>query len=89
VLRNHFSLNEIDKIVIGVNETANMLCQPLDDRCHPKTLQDAKFSIPFMVAIAFVHGSVSLNNLTEKALRDPKVLELTKRRQSGKSSIFY
>ncbi|MDR7239227.1 MmgE/PrpD family protein [Neobacillus drentensis] len=79
VLRNQFSLNEIDQIVIGVNETADMLCQPLEDRCHPKTLQDAKFSIPFMVAFAFVHGSVHLNNLTEKALMDTEVLNLTNR----------
>ncbi|MEH7276611.1 MmgE/PrpD family protein [Neobacillus vireti] len=79
VLRNHFGLNEIDQIVIGVNDTAGMLCQPLVERCHPKTLQDAKFSIPFMVAFAFVHGSVHLNNLTEVALADTQVLELANR----------
>ena len=79
VLRNQFSLSEIDQIVIGVNETADMLCQPLEDRCHPKTLQDAKFSIPFMVAFTFVHGSVHLNNLTAKALMNLVVLDLTKR----------
>jgi 2-methylcitrate dehydratase PrpD len=79
VLRNRISLNEIDQIVIGVNETADMLCQPLEDRCHPKTLQDAKFSIPFMVAFTFVHGKVHLNNLTEMALMDTEVIDLTKR----------
>ena len=79
ILRKHFRLNEIEQIVIGVNETADMLCQPLEERCHPKTLQDAKFSIPFMVAFAFVHGSVHLNNLTERALTDTQVLELANR----------
>jgi 2-methylcitrate dehydratase PrpD len=79
VLRSHCRHDEIDQIVIGVNETANMLCQPLEDRCHPKTLQDAKFSIPFMVAFAFVHGSVHLNNLTERALMDTEVLDLSNR----------
>lgn len=77
-LRNHFRLNEIDQIVIGINKTANMLCQPLEIRCHPKTLQDAKFSIPFMVAFTLVHGNVHLNNLTEQALTDTIVLDLTK-----------
>ncbi|KGM44586.1 MmgE/PrpD family protein [Neobacillus niacini] len=79
VLRNHISVHEIEQIVIGVNETACMLCQPLEDRCHPKTLQDAKFSIPFMVAFAFIHGSVHLNNLTESALMETQVLELAHR----------
>lgn len=79
VLRNHFTLNEIHQIVIGVNETAGMLCQPLEDRCYPKTLQDAKFSIPFMVAFAFIHGSVHLNNLTESALMETQVIQLAHR----------
>jgi len=78
-LRNHFNLKDIDKIVIGINETASMLCNPLEDRYHPTTLQDAKFSIPFMVAFAFVHGSVNLNNITESALDDFQVLDLAKR----------
>ena len=56
-----------------------MLCHPLAERCKPKTLQDAKFSIPFLVAFTLVHGSVTLNNLTDKALLDSKVLELANR----------
>ena len=78
LLRKELLSNPIKQIVIGVNETANMLCQPFEERCHPKTLQDAKFSIPFMVAFAFVHGSVNLNNLTEMALLDSQVLDLAK-----------
>jgi 2-methylcitrate dehydratase PrpD len=76
VLRNQIRLNDIHQIVIGVNKTANMLCQPLEDRCHPQTLQDAKFSIPFMVAFALIHGDVNLNYLTEQALIDADVLNL-------------
>ena len=65
-LRKQFRFDEIKEIVIGVNHTADMLCQPLENRCHPTTIQDAKFSIPYMVAFSFVHGSVNLNNLTEE-----------------------
>ncbi|KKK39147.1 hypothetical protein WQ57_05070 [Mesobacillus campisalis] len=79
VLRNHFEHCEMEQIVIGVNETAKMLCEPLEDRCHPKTVQDAKFSIPFMVAFSFVRGRVYLDNLTGKDLMDPNVIELAKR----------
>ncbi len=78
VLRNELKNNQIESLVIGVNETANMLCHPITDRCHPKTLQDAKFSIPFMVAFTFIHGNVNLNNLTENAIGDSQVSNLSK-----------
>lgn len=76
LLRGKTEAQEISRIVIGANETAAMLCRPLAERCRPRTLQDAKFSIPFMVAFALVHGRVDLNNLTEKALDDSNVLQL-------------
>lgn len=79
LLRDKVDAADIKKIIIGVNETADMLCRPLSERCLPNTLQDAKFSIPFMVAFAFVHGKVDLTNLTIEALKDPAVLRLAKR----------
>ena len=79
ILRNEFKYDQIENIIIGVNETSSVLCHPLAERCKPKTLQDAKFSIPFLVAFTLVHGSVTLNNLTDKALLDSKVLELANR----------
>lgn len=78
-LRKQFRLDEIKEVVIGVNHTADMLCQPLEKRCHPTTIQDAKFSIPYMVAFSFVHGSVNLNNLMEESLKDPQTLAFTDR----------
>lgn len=78
ILRHKFKVNQIKKIVIQANKTAAMLCYPLEDRCKPKTLQDAKFSIPFMVAFSFIYGEPKLNNLNEKALHDSRVLELAK-----------
>lgn len=77
--REEVRTDQIDSIIVGVNATAKMLCEPIGDRCQPKTLQDAKFSIPFLVAFALVHGSVTLNNLTEESLFDLKVLELANR----------
>ena len=79
LLRGKVDAADIEKIIIGVNETADMLCRPLAERCSPNTLQDAKFSIPFMVAFAFVHGKVDLTNLTEESLTDSAVLQLVKR----------
>lgn len=66
-------------VVIGVNASAARLCRPLAARRRPATLQDAKYSIPFMTSFMLVHGRVDLDNLTAAALADPAVLALAGR----------
>jgi 2-methylcitrate dehydratase PrpD len=86
-LRLHHEVKdaEIERIVIGVNATSGMLCRPLAERRRPETLQDAKFSLPFLIAFALAHGEVTLNNLTEAALTDLSVLKLAKRTEIAQS----
>lgn len=69
----------IERIVVAVNASAAKLCRPLAERCAPQTLQDAKYSIPFMVAFTLVHGAPGLRSLNAAALRDPAVLALAAR----------
>jgi len=56
-----------------------MLCEPREQKTHPQTAIDAKFSIPFTVATALIHGDVALERFTPGALTDPDVLELAQR----------
>jgi len=69
----------IERIVIAVNASAAKLCRPLAERCAPQTLQDAKYSIPFMVTFALMHGAPGLRSLNAAALDDPTVLALAAR----------
>lgn len=46
---------------------------------EPKTVFEAQFSLPFSLAIAVIDGQVSLGQVTEKKLRDPKVMALAKK----------
>jgi 2-methylcitrate dehydratase PrpD len=69
----------IQRVRIGVNASAAKLCRPLVQRRRPQTLQDAKFSIPFMTAFALVHGKVTLDTLDMRALGDAQVLEVASR----------
>lgn len=78
-LRAGLDISSIDRVVVSVNESANKLCQPLDQRVRPRTLADAKYSIPFMVAYTLVTGAVDLANLTEGALNDRRVLALAEK----------
>ncbi|SHH18365.1 MmgE/PrpD family protein [Pollutimonas bauzanensis] len=64
---------------VAVNASAARLCRPLPQRRRPLTLQDAKYSIPFMTAFALVRGAPSLDGLGEGAMRDPQVLDMADR----------
>jgi 2-methylcitrate dehydratase PrpD len=66
----------IRRVVALVNASAAKLCRPLDARRRPRTLQDAKYSIPFMTAFALAHGEPSLRMLGSDVIRDAAVLEL-------------
>jgi 2-methylcitrate dehydratase PrpD len=55
-----------------------MLCEPRAERVAPRTAIAAKFSLPFTVARALVHGSVGLDAFAAPALADPAVLDLAR-----------
>ena len=69
----------IRRVLVAVNASAAKLCRPLEDRRRPRTLQDAKYSIPFMVAFTLVHGKVDLDTLNTETIADAKVLDLASR----------
>lgn len=64
---------------VAVNASAARLCRPLQARRRPETLQDAKYSIPFMTAFALVHGEPSLASLGDAILHDKAVLDMAAR----------
>ena len=65
------------KLIIGPAPVSKMLCEPIERKRNPTTAIDAKFSIPFTVAVALVYKGVMLNHFTPKALLDHHVLEVT------------
>jgi 2-methylcitrate dehydratase PrpD len=77
-LRTQIGTENVECVLIGANPSAQKLCYPLEVRRRPRTLQDAKYSIPFMTAFALVHGTVTLDNLHDGALEDPLVLALAR-----------
>lgn len=46
---------------------------------EPRTAAEAKFSIPYLVAHALIHGSVRLNAFDEDHLHDPSLRELMRK----------
>jgi len=72
---------EVEKIVVTISSSPSqrVLCEPLERKRRPKTTIDAKFSIPFVLATALVHGDVRLRHFSCEALEDKRVLSLADR----------
>lgn len=68
---------DIKEMVCEVGEgTVHRLWEPLASKQRPPNGYAAKFSTPFIIASAFLHGNVGLEAFTDEAVRDPNVLAL-------------
>ena len=64
------------RLRIGTLKVTQRLCEPPATKRRPRTAIDAKFSLPFAVAVAAVHGDVALDHFSSHGLADPAVLTL-------------
>ena len=81
--KHHLKPVEIKEIRLTVSPVNKMLCEPLENKMNPATAIEAKFSLPFTVATAIVHGTVTLEHFSPRALSDPVVLELARKVSYG------
>jgi 2-methylcitrate dehydratase PrpD len=78
--REHgFTAAEVKSILIETGPVQRMLVEPLARKQAPQTAIDAKFSIPFTVAVALVRGGVTLADFDADARADAAVLALARR----------
>lgn len=74
-----FDWRQITAVRATIGEVQRMLTEPLERKRAPATAIDAKFSIPFTIALALVRGRVGLDDFDAAALSDPDVLALAAR----------
>jgi 2-methylcitrate dehydratase PrpD len=69
---------EISGIRLGLEDlpVMRMLSEPIEAKRRPQTAIDAKFSIPFTVAVAAIRGDVTLDAFSEGGLEDDQVLSV-------------
>ncbi|WP_284058851.1 MmgE/PrpD family protein [Streptomyces sp. AS02] len=72
--RHDLSVDDIDEIRVYVGDYHDLMCRPLEARREPTTLVDAKFSLPFLAAVAAVRRGMGVSDFTAQALKDPRVL---------------
>lgn len=65
--------DRIARIDIKVSPFFAVLCEPVEQKRRPKTAIDAKFSIPFTVAVALMQSDVTLRDFSKERLADLKL----------------
>jgi len=55
------------------------LWEPLADKQRPLTSYGAKFSLPYSIAVILIRGCAGLEEFSDEALRDRRVLDLAKK----------
>lgn len=76
---NRLRLDDVKEIRLYVGDYHDLMCRPLEARRAPATLVDAKFSLPFLVAVAAVHRGVQVSHFTNEGLEDPRVLSVAQK----------
>jgi len=79
-LREQVKPEEIERIDCPLTDRLQPLVgEPRERRIRPPTIYDALFSVPYVVALAFVKGRVDLASFYDQPLDDPQVLALAER----------
>jgi 2-methylcitrate dehydratase PrpD len=76
---NTIDLSEIKEVRVFVGDFQQRMCSPLELRQAPRTLVDAKFSLPFLVALSMVQRRLEIGDFSSVALKNPVVLELARK----------
>lgn len=71
-----FDTQDIESIVCIGGDLQRMLAEPHEQKQTPRTAIEAKFSIPFTVALALTCPEVTLGSFASSALRDTDLLAL-------------
>jgi 2-methylcitrate dehydratase PrpD len=74
VLKEHgLAASDVQHVNVYVGEKQRQLCAPLARKRNPGNGMEAKFSLPYCVALAAVHGDITVSHFSRAALEDPAV----------------
>lgn len=76
---HRFGAADIEKVVLGVHELTQSLCEPVEERRHPKLGIDAKYSLPFSLAAALVQGKLVIANFLPQGLHHAATLSMAEK----------
>ena len=78
-----FAASDIASIEVATFHEAKRLCTR-----HPKTTEEAQYSLPYSVATALVHGTIGPGDIDGEALRDPLSMAIQERIEISETDEF-
>jgi 2-methylcitrate dehydratase PrpD len=79
IMKHNIEPDQIKEVTLIVGRQSQPNCEPLEVRRHPKFSIDAKFSLPFAVAVALAKKKVEITHFLQENLADPGVLEMAEK----------
>lgn len=78
-LKNKYDIqvDKIKSITVYGGQAVYDLSQPPEVKNNPRTIIDAQFSVPYVVAVALAQGSVTVDDFTEESIKRPEILKIT------------
>lgn len=76
---NNIKPESIEEIQVGTNSEAYLGCAVGENKYRPQSVIDGQFSIPYTVASAAVRQKVFIDDFTDDAINEEKVLEMARR----------
>ncbi|MFC2005067.1 MmgE/PrpD family protein [Chloroflexota bacterium] len=73
------SVKEIREVNIGTFASGKNVMAGDTEKWYPKTRESADHSIPYVVAVALMHGTVAIKHFDDKHLFNPDLLELAQK----------
>jgi 2-methylcitrate dehydratase len=73
------SVDEIAEINIGTFTLGKAIMAGDDEKWHPRTRESADHSIPYVVGVALMEGTLEVKHFDDKYLNNPALLGLLKR----------
>ncbi len=77
ISQHDIKAGQVREIRVCGGESAYGLCAP--DKFTPRTVVDAQFSVPWTVATTLLKGKVTVENFTEKAIKNKAVLRTARK----------
>ena len=77
--RHKINIARIKDITVYGGQSVYGLSQPPEIKKAPRTIIDAQFSIPWVVAIALVKGKITVDDFTDEAIKRREILELAQK----------
>jgi 2-methylcitrate dehydratase PrpD len=56
-----------------------LVCDPLPEKQHPRSVYEARFSLPFSLALVVVDGQIAMESYAEERLHDERLLAVAER----------